>query len=161
MKVARTAGAVMLLIVAAASVHAFAGAGAQGAAQAPATPVAKLVAEPSSLTVRAGEAVALKVTAYDAAGKPIPDAVVRVNLPRRSGIYADGKVTGFLAGSIVATAVAAGGAGTPVTLEIPITISWPALASLQITPEPGVSTRASPSRTSRPASTPTAANGRA
>ena len=74
------------LIVAAASVHALAGAASPGQPRRRRpTPVAKLVAEPASLTVRAGEAVALKVTAYDAAGKPIPDAVVRVNLPRRSG----------------------------------------------------------------------------
>ena len=56
-----------------------------GRGQAAATPVAKLVAEPASLTLRTGESVALKVTAYDAAGKPIPDAVVRVNLPRGAG----------------------------------------------------------------------------
>lgn len=142
MKVTRTARAVMFVIAATASVGTLVAAQGQ-AGQAPgqqasATPVAKLVAEPASLTLRAGESVALKVTALDAAGKPIPDAIVRVNLPRRSGAYADGKVTAFLAGSFVATAVAMGAPGAPpVSLDIPVTISWPALAELRIAAEPG------------------------
>jgi hypothetical protein len=137
MKVARTVRAVMLLVALPVTAGALLAQGQTGG-QATATPVAKLVAEPASLTLRAGESVALKVTAYDAAGKPIPDAIVRVNMPRRSGIYTDGKVTGFLAGSFVATAVAVGTpGGPPVSLEIPVTVSWPALAEIQITPEPG------------------------
>src|SRR5688572_25885892 len=46
-------------------------------AQAPAT-VARLVAEPARVTMKAGESVSLKVTALDQAGKPVPDALVRV-----------------------------------------------------------------------------------
>ena len=61
------------------------GAGGQAAGQTAATPVAKLVAEPATVTLRTGEAVDLKITAYDGAGKPIPDAFVRVNLPRGAG----------------------------------------------------------------------------
>ena len=110
----------------------------QGAAQPSVTPVAKLVAEPASVTMRAGESVALKVTAFDAAGKPIPDAVVRVNLPRGAARYADGSVTAFRAGTFTATAVATGPAGTPpVTIEIPVTIAWPALAKLDVVADPG------------------------
>jgi hypothetical protein len=100
--------------------------------------VAKLVAEPASISVRTGESVDLKITAYDAAGKPIPDAFVRVNVPRGAGTYVDGKLTGFRAGTFTATAVAAGAPGAaPVTIEIPVTIAWPALAKLEITTEPG------------------------
>lgn len=101
-------------------------------------PVARLVAEPATVTMRTGESVAVKITAYDAAGKVIPDATVRVNLPRTSGTYTDGKITAFAAGSVVATVVAAGALGAaPVTLEIPVTILWPALAKLEIAAEPG------------------------
>ncbi len=107
------------------------------AQQAAAVPVAKLVAEPASVSLRTGESVALKVTALDAAGKPIPDAVVRVNLPRNAGTFADGKVTAFRAGTFTATAVATGAGGTPVQLEIPVTVSWPALAKLEVMAEPG------------------------
>ncbi len=88
---------------------------------------------PQASVSRTGEAVDLKVTAYDAAGKPIPDAFVRVNVPRGAGAYADGKLTGFRAGTFTATAVAAGAAGAPpVTLEIPVTVAWPPLAKLEI-----------------------------
>ena len=141
MKVARTVCHVMLGVGAMMSLGialAAQGAGGQAAGQTAATPVAKLVAEPGKVTLRTGESVELKITAYDAAGKPIPDAFVRVNLPRGAGSYTDGKLTAFRAGSFTATAVAAGAAGAPpVTIEIPITISWPALAKVDIAVEPG------------------------
>ena len=114
------------------------GARGQGGAKPSGTPVAKLVAEPASVTMRAGESLPLKVTAFDAAGKPIPDALVRVNMPRGAASYTDGTVTAFRAGTFTATAVATGPAGTPpVTIEIPVTVSWPALAKLEMTAEPG------------------------
>jgi len=134
---------VALVILAASVVAASPAAGAtpqQGgqAAQAAAVPIAKLVAEPGSISLRAGESVPLKITAYDAAGKPIPDAAVRVNLPRNAGTFTDGKVTAFRAGTFVATAVAAGAPGAPpVQVEIPVTVAWPALAKLEIVAEQG------------------------
>jgi hypothetical protein len=110
----------------------------QGAGQANAVPVAKLVAEPASVTMRAGESLPLKVTALDAAGKPIPNAFVRVNMPRGAASYTDGTLTAFRAGTFTATAVATGPAGTPpVTIEIPVSVAWPALAKLEINRDPG------------------------
>ena len=142
MKVARTVYRVMLGVGAIVSMGialgAQGGGGQAAAGQTPATPVAKLVAEPATISLRTGESVDLKITAFDAAGKPIPDAFVRVNLPRGAGTYVDGKLTGFRAGTFTATAVAAGAPGAaPVTLEIPVTIAWPALAKLDITTETG------------------------
>ena len=142
MKVARTAlaataaGFIVLLISATPAAH---GRAAQAqAAQTPAVPVAKLVAEPASLTLTRGEAVPFKVTAYDAAGKPIPNAVVRLNFPRRSAVLAEGKVTAFTVGTFTATAVAAGPMGAPpVTIEIPVTVSWPAVTTVEVMAEPG------------------------
>ena len=115
------------------------GAGGQSAAQtAPVVAVAKLVAEPATLSLRTGESVALKLTAFDASGREIPNAIVRVNLPRGAASFTDGRVNGFRAGNFTATAVATGAPGTPpVTIEIPVTISWPALATLDVTAEPG------------------------
>ena len=114
------------------------GARGQGAGQANAVAVVKLVAEPATVTMRAGESLALKVTAFDAAGKPIPDAFVRVNMPRGAASYADGMVTAFRAGTFTATVVATNPVGTPpVTIEIPVTVSWPALAKLEVLVEPG------------------------
>jgi len=141
MKVARTVCRVMLgvgTIALLAGVLMAQGSAPSQTPQTPATPVAKLVAEPSSVTLRTGESVDLKITAFDAAGKPIPDAFVRVNLPRGAAIYTDGKITAFRAGTYTATVVAAGAMGAPpVTIEIPVTISWPALAKLEITSESG------------------------
>ena len=137
MKVTRPAGALSMLAIALLS---FGGplAAQPAAAQQTATPVARLVAEPASLTLRAGETVDLKITAYDAAGNPLPEAAVRVNVPRRSGAYSDGKLTGFAAGSFVVTALAPGAMGAPpVTVEIPVTIAWPPLTTLEIAAEPG------------------------
>lgn len=103
-----------------------------------AVPVAKLVAEPASVTVRAGQTVPLKVTALDAAGRPIADAVVRVNVPRRSAAWTDGQLQGFRVGSFTATAVAAGAPGAPpVSLDIPVVVEWPPLKSLEIMAEAG------------------------
>jgi hypothetical protein len=84
--------------------------------------------------------VALKVTALDAAGKPV-NAVVRTVAPRGTvGIdRTTGAVTGITAGSyrITATVVLPPGANrAPVTIEIPITVTWPALSKLEIVPAP-------------------------
>src|SRR5687767_2518086 len=147
MKLTRTSGLVICLAVVIFTSSRLTAAAASGrvdgsalfqATAAAQVPVAKLVAEPASISMRAGEAVALKITAYDNAGNVIPTATVRVNMPRTSGSYADGKVTAFTAGKFVATAVAAGAMGAPpVTLEIPIAIAWPALAKMEIAAEPG------------------------
>jgi hypothetical protein len=107
-------------------------------AQASSTPVAKLVAQPASITTRMGESIDLKITAMDASGKPIHDAVVRVNVPRNAGAFVDGKFQAFRAGTFTVSAVAAGAMGAaPVTIDIPVTVAWPALAKLEIKPEPG------------------------
>jgi len=100
--------------------------------------VAKLVAEPAQVTMRAGQTVPVKVTAYDAQGKVIPNAQVFVIGQRLTIRYSAGQLTALRAGSFKATAVAAGTpGGPPVTLEIPVIASWPKLAKLDVVPEPG------------------------
>ncbi len=99
--------------------------------------VARLVAEPARVTIRAGESQAFKVTAYDAAGKVIPDAVVRVGGPRQAVAFTGGQVRAFRAGSYTATATAAGAGGQPITLDIPVIVSWPALSKIEITADSG------------------------
>jgi hypothetical protein len=143
MTTTRPVRALIILIVAVLSLGTLALAQAGGrqggaGAQANATPVAKLVAEPARVMMRLGEPAALKITAYDAAGKPLPDAVIRVNIPRRTGSYSDGTLQAFRAGEFTATAVAAGPMGAPpVMLEIPVTVEWPPLTALEIAAEPG------------------------
>jgi uncharacterized protein YjdB len=100
-------------------------------------PAAKLVSEPATLTLRVGDSVRVKVRAYDAQGKEITDAQVRVFGSRRNVGYEDGWVKAFQAGSFKLTAAAQGANGMPVMLEIPVTSTWPALARLEIVPSPG------------------------
>ena len=105
------------------------------AQQAPA-PVARLVAEPAKITLQAGDSIPFKVTAYDAQGKVIPDAPIRVGGPRRSIMFTDGRAKAFAAGTFTATATAPGATG-PITLDIPVVVSWPALSKLAIVPAAG------------------------
>jgi len=114
---------------------------AQASAQQTATPaVAKLVAEPARIVLKAGESMPFKVTAYDAQGNPVPGAAesIRLGGPRRALSFSDGMVVGREAGTFTATATYSPfGAANPVTLEIPVTITWPPITKLQIVPEPG------------------------
>lgn len=106
-------------------------------AQAPAV-VTRLVAEPARIAIQAGQAQPFKVTAYDASGKVVPDAVVRVGGPRGAVMFTAAEVRAFRAGSYTAVATASNPPGTaPVTLDIPVIVSWPAIARLEIEAAPG------------------------
>ena len=102
-------------------------------------PVARLVAQPATLTLEAGQLVPLRVTAYDAAGNPLPEARVRLSGPRRSLQISDGEVKGLAAGSfeIVASAQGPAGEGDPVRITVPVTVTWPAIAKVAIAAEAG------------------------
>ena len=101
-------------------------------------PVAKLVAEPARLTMKAGQTAPLNVTAYDKAGKVIADAGVRVSGARTDLTYSNGVVTAFKAGSFNMVASVAGAPGLPnITLEIPVLVTWPELKSMTIAAEAG------------------------
>ncbi|HEX4936774.1 MAG TPA: Ig-like domain-containing protein, partial [Gemmatimonadaceae bacterium] len=100
--------------------------------------VVKIVAEPARLTLKAGETVPLKVTALDKDGKEVSDAMVRVGGPRDAVRYADGQLTALRAGSFTVVASAFLGRGIEaITLDIPVIVSWPALAKISVTAEPG------------------------
>ncbi len=109
---------------------------AQQAATAQPAAVARLVAEPARITLRAGESQPFKVTAFDEQGREIRDAVVRIGGPRAAVSFQNGKVTAFKAGSYLATATAMGD-GIPVTLDIPVLITWPALNKIAIVADSG------------------------
>ena len=99
-------------------------------AQAPT--VTRLAADPAAVALRAGETVPLRVRAYAADGREVPGALVRVSAPSRALRFNDTTVTATAAGRFEATAMVAGAGGTMVTLTIPITVSWPALAQLSV-----------------------------
>ena len=111
-------------------------------AQTPAS-IAKLVAEPAALTLRAGDSVRIVVKALDAAGREVRDATVRVFGARRAVAYNDGMVRAFQAGkhSLVAFAERPGACGgsdcAPLQIEIPVTVTWPPITKLVVLTSPG------------------------
>lgn len=110
---------------------------AQGApAQAPSPRVARIVAEPASLTLTAGQAVPFSITAYDSSGAVIQNPVLRTSGPRGVLRFADGQLTAIRAGKYELVVTSVGGTD-PVRLTIPINVQWPPLSQVEILPEPG------------------------
>ena len=101
------------------------------AAQTPG-PVTKITAEPSNLRLKVGDSTRITVKAFDASGREVPDAQIRVFGARRSVGYEDGVVRAFQAGNFNLTAAVMGTDGRPVMLEIPVTVTWPPLAKLEV-----------------------------
>ncbi len=97
--------------------------------------VARLTAEPARITVVAGRTVPFKVVALDAAGNPVENAAIRVSAPRNTvRVTADG-LTGINAGSyeVVATLILPPNSGRePAELRVPVTVTWPAAARVEI-----------------------------
>jgi hypothetical protein len=113
-------------------------AAAQRVAEAPERRVVRLVAEPAELALRAGEERAFHVTAYDAQGRAVPEAAIRIGGPRMAVFFGEGVVRGLQAGNYTAVATwSPTSGGAPVTLEIPVTVVWPTLSRLAIEAEPG------------------------
>jgi len=108
--------------------------------------VTKLVAEPATLSLVAGQTVPIKVYAVDARGNVVAEAPMRVGGSRNAlfvsrnpqgGQY---EVKGLKAGKheiVASTASRAEGAPAPITLTIPVTVTWPSLSRVEIMPEPG------------------------
>src|SRR5688500_9034310 len=73
--------------------------GTSASAQQPPQPVvARLVAEPASVTVQVGDSLPFRVIAFDSAGRVLTNATIRVGGPRRAVFFGDGFVRGFQAG---------------------------------------------------------------
>ena len=98
--------------------------------------VVRLEADPARVTVAAGESVDLVVRAFGADGLEV-EAPLRMGGPRQGVRVADGRVTGLEAGQyeIFVTSVAEGG-DEPVVLTVPVTVTWPAVASVEVVHEP-------------------------
>lgn len=115
------------------------GSAVASAQQPPQPAVARLVAEPAAINIQVGDSLPFRVIAYDSAGKVLPAATIRVGGPRRAVFFGDGYVRGFQAGLFTGIATWSGGpAGVPsITLNIPVTISYPPLNRIEIAAEPG------------------------
>jgi hypothetical protein len=95
--------------------------------------VAKIVVEPAAIRLRAGDSLRIRVKGVDAQGRDVPGATIRVFGARRAVGYDEGIVKAFKAGNYTLTAVAEGAYGAPpVQAEIPVTVTWPPIAKLEI-----------------------------
>src|SRR3712207_896501 len=106
--------------------------------------VAKIVAEPATLTIVAGQTATVRIVAVDAQGNVVADAPMRVG-GSRNALFVNRnaqpggqfEVKGLQAGKhqlVASTASRAAGAPAPVTLTIPVTVTWPAVSRVQIVP---------------------------
>ena len=67
-------------------------------AQAPAPRVVRIVAEPATVTLTAGQPIAFSIKAFDSTGAVIENAPLRTSGPRGVLRYSDGTLTGLQAG---------------------------------------------------------------
>jgi len=112
---------------------------AASSAQSPASRVARLVPSAPRVSVAVGERTAFSVRAVDATGADV-DTPLRVTGPRAGVSVRGGFVEGLSPGEyeIVATLVVPAGSGLrPVSLTVPIVVSWPAIEAVVIRPAPG------------------------
>lgn len=107
-------------------------------APAPPTPISRMTFEPATITVEVGKMAPFTFTAYDAQGAKIPNPQVRVAAPRNAMGIMDEGIHGMAAGEyeMIISAVASATA-EPVTLRVPVKISWPAIKGVTIAAEPG------------------------
>ena len=92
----------------------------------------RLEARPAQVQVVRGESAPLVIVAFDGAGREITDAVSRVVAARGALQWADGRVEGLEAGQHQVFATLAREGGDPLTLEVPVTVDHPPLASVQV-----------------------------
>ncbi|HET9134374.1 MAG TPA: Ig-like domain-containing protein [Gemmatimonadales bacterium] len=109
---------------------------AQDASTNAANAVARLVVEPSRITVETGGLVPLTIKALDARGAEVKDAPIRVTGARDGiGLSYDG-VRGLKAGSYTLV-VSIVGSATPHVIEVPVTVTWPAITRVALSRDPG------------------------
>jgi hypothetical protein len=102
------------------------------------TVVTRITVEPARITMQAGQTQAIKITAYDATGKVVPDAQFRTSGPRGALRVSEAGITALKAGSFTAVVSAFTGRGIEaVTVDVPVLVTNPALSKLDITAEQG------------------------
>jgi hypothetical protein len=101
--------------------------------------IARLVAEPASVELKAGETAPIRVTAYDASGNTVADPPLRISGARGGlAISAEG-VKGLKAGAydLVVTSVPPDTLTQVVTITVPVKVTWPAIQRIEIAADPG------------------------
>ena len=112
---------------------------ARASGQTGAESVVRLEASPPSVVVSTGETIPFEVRALDAQGRAV-DAEVRTVAPRGAAVVRGGTVRGLTAGEyeiVVTLLTPPGFEGTPPSLRVPLTVLSPAVASVEVTAEPG------------------------
>jgi hypothetical protein len=102
--------------------------------QSQASRVARLVPSTDRLTVAVGQRTEFSVQAVDASGSVV-EAALRVTGPRDAIQLGDGFVQGLAQGEyeVIATLVVPAESGLqPITLSIPVVVSWPAVAAIEV-----------------------------
>ena len=101
-------------------------------------PIVRLWAYPTELSMRVGEEVRVTIAGYTRSGARVENPVVRLVGPRSAMRVREGLVTALEAGDyeLIATLVQEGGAsaGEPVTMRVPVSIDWPTVARVVVTP---------------------------
>jgi hypothetical protein len=108
-------------------------------AQEAAERVTRLVPSAERLAVAVGGSTPFSVRAVDASGATV-DVPLRVTGPRNALAVRDGSVEGLAQGEyeIVATlVVGAGSSAQPLSVRVPVVVSWPAVARVTVTPDEG------------------------
>jgi len=96
---------------------------------------ARLIATPASATLAVGESIPLTVQAAAADGALVDDAVVTVAAPRGALAYQNGTLSALQVGEFEVIATLSRGAGSdPLTLRIPVTVTWPEIDRIEVSP---------------------------
>lgn len=91
-------------------------------------------ARPASLDLRVGDDAPLAVVALDAEGREVT-LPFRAAAPRGALRVRNGRITALEAGDFMVTFTSAGENGAPVlTVEVPVTVRWPAIARVDVSP---------------------------
>ena len=102
-------------------------------------PVTRLVAEPASVSVQAGQVAPIKVTAYDAEGLVVTEPRMRVSGTRGGVQITKEGVKGLRAGkySVVVSTLPVDTTVKTVAITIPVTVNWPPVTQVGLTADPG------------------------
>ncbi|NND84332.1 MAG: hypothetical protein HKN46_04200 [Acidimicrobiia bacterium] len=96
----------------------------------------RIVADPAAPALQAGTSIPLSIRVVDEAGESV-EMDVRVAAPRGDLRYRDGRLQAYKAGDfeMVVTAVAPAGADdAPTPLTVSVSVSWPAIARMDLNP---------------------------
>jgi hypothetical protein len=92
--------------------------------------------QPATIQVEAGATTPISVELLDASGRTVTGATIRMGGNRRGFGIVDGTaIRGIAAGEyelIVSVAIPPGADAAPVTVSVPVVVSWPAVAEVQL-----------------------------